>query len=138
MDRLYAGFAVTGNGREVGFTHIAALIEADSAKIERATRKIRKLLSNLERGVVFDPGGKKSRYGSCATAATSTSAKQLLRSVPVCSHPPKRLSSSGRHEPIKPVPGTCTRTILNFCFTGRRREPADRLWLSIYRFWLAQ
>ncbi len=80
---MYAGFAVTA--REEGFTHIAALFEA-VAKIEKGhEERYRKLLSNLQQGVVFSRGEKV--VWQCANCGHIHVGETAPEVCPVCSHP---------------------------------------------------
>jgi rubrerythrin len=80
---MYAGFAETA--REEGFDRIAYLFE-EVAKIERAhEERYRKLLSNIENGLVFSRGGEALwECGNCGHLHVGNEAPQLC---PVCSHP---------------------------------------------------
>ncbi|MBQ1454571.1 MAG: rubrerythrin family protein [Thermoguttaceae bacterium] len=80
---MYAGFAKTA--REEGFLEIAALFEA-VAKIEKEhEERYRKLLANIEGGLVF------SREGDCVWQCSNCGhivvGKKAPEMCPVCAHP---------------------------------------------------
>lgn len=80
---MYANFAKTA--REEGFLEIAALFEA-VAKIEKEhEERYRKLLSNIENGLVF------SREGDCLWQCSNCGhivvGKKAPETCPVCAHP---------------------------------------------------
>ncbi|MBO7678066.1 MAG: rubrerythrin family protein, partial [Thermoguttaceae bacterium] len=79
----YAGFAKTA--REEGFLEIAVLFEA-VAKIEKEhEERYRKLLANIEGGLVF------SREGDCVWQCSNCGhivvGKKAPEMCPVCAHP---------------------------------------------------
>ncbi|MBO7722800.1 MAG: rubrerythrin family protein [Thermoguttaceae bacterium] len=80
---MYAGFAKTA--REEGFLEIAALFEA-VGKIEKEhEERYRKLLANIEGGLVF------SREGDCVWQCSNCGhivvGKKAPEMCPVCAHP---------------------------------------------------
>ena len=80
---MYAGFAKTA--REEGFLEIAVLFEA-VAKIEKEhEERYRKLLANIEGGLVF------SREGDCVWQCSNCGhivvGKKAPEMCPVCAHP---------------------------------------------------
>ena len=80
---MYAGFAKTA--REEGFADIAVLFEM-VGKIEKEhEERYRKLLANIEKGVVFARDDAKSWHcGNCGHIVSSKKAPELC---PVCKHP---------------------------------------------------
>lgn len=80
---MYAGFAKTA--REEGFDHIALLFES-VGKIEKThEERYRKLLSNIEGGLVFSKDGDTIwQCSNCGHIVVGQSAPQVC---PVCSHP---------------------------------------------------
>ncbi len=80
---MYAGFAKTA--REEGFDHIAFLFE-QVGKIEKEhEERYRKLLGNIEQGIVFSKDGDTIwKCSNCGHIVVGKSAPQVC---PVCSHP---------------------------------------------------
>ena len=80
---MYAGFAETA--REEGFTKIAYLFEA-VAKIEKEhEERYRKLLDNVENGLVFSKDGEK--IWKCRNCGHICIGKEAPNVCPVCDHP---------------------------------------------------
>ncbi len=80
---MYAGFAKTA--REEGFDHIAFLFES-VGKIEKAhEERYRKLLSNIEDGLVFSKDG--DTVWQCSNCGHIVVGKSAPQVCPVCSHP---------------------------------------------------
>ncbi|MDR1566668.1 MAG: rubrerythrin family protein [Treponema sp.] len=80
---MYAGFAKTA--REEGFTQIAALFEG-VAKIEKEhEERYRKLLSNIEDGVVFSRD--KDQIWQCSNCGHIVIGRKAPELCPVCKHP---------------------------------------------------
>ena len=80
---MYAGFAKIA--KDEGFNEIAALFEL-VGKIEKEhEERYRKLLSNIENGIVFARDGDKSWHcGNCGFTITGKDAPEIC---PVCAHP---------------------------------------------------
>ena len=80
---MYAGFAQTA--REEGFTKIAYLFE-EVAKIEKEhEERYKKLLGNIEDGIVFSRDGDK--IWKCRNCGHICIGKQAPEVCPVCAHP---------------------------------------------------
>ena len=80
---MYAGFAKTA--REEGFDHIAFLFE-EVAKIEKEhEERYRKLLANIEDGIVFSRDGDK--IWKCRNCGHIVIGKEAPDVCPVCAHP---------------------------------------------------
>ncbi len=80
---MYAGFAKTAH--EEGFEHIAFLFE-QVAKIEKEhEERYRKLLANIEQGIVFSRDG--DTVWMCANCGHIVIGKQAPQVCPVCAHP---------------------------------------------------
>ena len=80
---MYAGFAKTA--REEGFTKIAYLFE-EVAKIEKEhEERYKKLLGNIEDGIVFSKDGDK--IWKCRNCGHIHIGKEAPAVCPVCSHP---------------------------------------------------
>jgi len=80
---MYAGFAKTA--REEGFDHIAVLFES-VGKIEKThEERYRKLLSNIEGGLVFSRDG--DTVWQCSNCGHIVVGKSAPQVCPVCSHP---------------------------------------------------
>lgn len=80
---MYADFA--GTAREEGFGEIAALFEMVGAVEKEHEERYRKLLANIEKGVVFarDP----AVTWQCANCGHLTDAREAPEVCPVCAHP---------------------------------------------------
>lgn len=80
---MYAGFAKTA--REEGLDEIAELFEG-VAKIEKEhEQRYRKLLSNIEGGIVFSRDG--DRIWQCGNCGHIVVGKDAPKVCPVCAHP---------------------------------------------------
>jgi rubrerythrin len=80
---MYAGFAKTA--KEEGFTNIAALFDL-VGKIEKEHEdRYRKLLANLEGGLVFSRDG--DQVWQCSNCGHIVIGKKAPDSCPVCKHP---------------------------------------------------
>ena len=80
---MYAGFAVTA--REEGFVEIAALFE-EVGKIEKMhEERYRKLLSNVEGGLVFSKDN--DVIWECGNCGHIVIGKKAPEMCPVCKHP---------------------------------------------------
>lgn len=80
---MYAGFAKTA--REEGFDKIAALFEA-VGEIEKAhEERYKKLLANIEGGIVFSKNG--DAIWECRNCGHIVIGKQAPEICPVCAHP---------------------------------------------------
>ena len=80
---MYAGFAK--EAREEGFDHIAFLFE-EVAKIEKEhEERYRKLLANVENGLVFSREGE--MIWQCSNCGHIHVGKQAPEVCPVCAHP---------------------------------------------------
>ena len=80
---MYAGFAKTA--KEEGFDHIAYLFE-QVAKIEKEhEERYRKLLKNIEDGVVFSRDG--DQIWQCSNCGHIVIGKKAPEVCPVCAHP---------------------------------------------------
>jgi rubrerythrin len=79
---MYAGFAKTA--KEEGFSHIAALFEM-VGKIEKEhEERYRKLLANIEKGLVFSRDG--DQIWQCANCGHIVIGKKAPELCPVCKH----------------------------------------------------
>ena len=86
---MYANFAKTA--KEEGFEHIAYLFE-EVGKIEKEhEERYRKLLSNLENGLVFSRDG--DMIWQCSNCGHIHIGKEAPEVCPVCAHPPPHISS---------------------------------------------
>ncbi|MBR3751039.1 MAG: rubrerythrin family protein [Clostridia bacterium] len=80
---MYAGFAK--EAREEGFDHIAFLFE-QVAKIEKEhEERYKKLLANIEQGIVFSRDG--DTVWVCANCGHIVIGKDAPQVCPVCAHP---------------------------------------------------
>ncbi|HIR40362.1 MAG TPA: rubrerythrin family protein [Candidatus Egerieicola pullicola] len=80
---MYAGFAKTA--KEEGFDHIAYLFE-QVAKIEKEhEERYRKLLANIENGLVFSRDG--DQIWQCSNCGHIVIGKKAPEVCPVCAHP---------------------------------------------------
>jgi rubrerythrin len=80
---MYAGFAK--EAREEGFDHIAFLFE-QVAKIEKEhEERYKKLLANIEQGIVFSRDG--DTVWMCANCGHIVIGKNAPQVCPVCAHP---------------------------------------------------
>lgn len=80
---MYAGFAK--EAREEGFDHIALLFE-EVAKIEKEhEERYRKLLANIEDGLVFSREG--DMIWQCSNCGHIVIGKKAPEICPVCAHP---------------------------------------------------
>ena len=80
---MYAEFAKTA--KEEGFDHIAYLFE-EVAKIEKEhEERYRKLIGNIEEGIVFSRDGDK--IWKCRNCGHTHIGKQAPEVCPVCAHP---------------------------------------------------
>ena len=80
---MYAGFAKTA--REEGFTEAASLFEA-VGKIEKEhEERYKKLLANIEGGLVFSRDG--DEIWECANCGHIAAGKKAPDICPVCKHP---------------------------------------------------
>ena len=80
---MYAGFAKTA--REEGFTKLAYLFE-QVANIEKEhEERYRKLLSNVQNGLVFSKDG--DRIWQCRNCGHIVIGKEAPKVCPVCNHP---------------------------------------------------
>ena len=80
---MYATFAK--EAREEGFDHIADLFEGVGAIEKEHEERYRKLLSNVEGGIVFSRDGDKIwQCGNCGHIVVGKEAPQVC---PVCDHP---------------------------------------------------
>lgn len=80
---MYAGFAQVA--REEGFGEIAALFEGVGAIEKTHEERYRKLLSNVEGGLVFSREGE--MIWQCANCGHICVGKQAPEICPVCAHP---------------------------------------------------
>ncbi|MGM9663087.1 MAG: rubrerythrin [Oscillospiraceae bacterium] len=80
---MYAGFAETAKAE--GFDHIAYLF-SEVAKIEKEhEERYRKLLSNIESGIVFSRDG--DMVWQCSNCGHIVVGKKAPQVCPVCAHP---------------------------------------------------
>ena len=80
---MYAGFAKTA--REEGFDHIAELFEGVAAIEKEHEERYRKLLANVEGGLVFSRDG--DMIWQCGNCGHIVVGKQAPEICPVCAHP---------------------------------------------------
>ena len=80
---MYAGFAK--EAREEGFEDIAALFEGVAAVEKHHEERYRKLLTNIEGGLVFSRDGE--QIWQCANCGHICVGKQAPEVCPVCDHP---------------------------------------------------
>ena len=80
---MYAGFAQTA--REEGFEEIAALFEGVAAIEREHEERYRKLLANIEGGLVFSRDG--DTIWQCSNCGHIVVGKQAPEVCPVCNHP---------------------------------------------------
>ncbi len=80
---MYAGFAVTA--REEGFDHIANLFEMVGAIEKEHEERYRKLLANIEGGLVFSK--EQDAIWQCANCGHIVIGKNAPAMCPVCAHP---------------------------------------------------
>jgi rubrerythrin len=80
---MYAGFAKTAE--EEGFTQIAALFKMVGAIEKEHEERYRKLLSNIEKGLVFSRDG--DMIWQCANCGHIVIGKKSPEICPVCKHP---------------------------------------------------
>ena len=80
---MYAGFAKTA--KEEGFDHIAYLFEAVGEIEKEHENRYRKLLDNVQNGLVFSKDG--DRIWKCRNCGHIVIGKQAPEICPVCSHP---------------------------------------------------
>lgn len=80
---MYAQFAK--DAKEEGFDEIAALFEGVAAIEKEHEERYRKLLSNLENGLVFSKEG--DTIWQCANCGHICVGKQAPEVCPVCEHP---------------------------------------------------
>jgi rubrerythrin len=80
---MYAGFAK--EAREEGFEEIAALFEGVAAIEKEHEERYRKLLANIEGGLVFSKDG--DTIWQCANCGHICIGKEAPEVCPVCAHP---------------------------------------------------
>ena len=80
---MYAGFAKTAH--EEGFEEIARLFEGVAAIEKEHEERYRKLLANLEGGLVFSREG--DQVWQCANCGHIVVGKKAPEVCPVCAHP---------------------------------------------------
>jgi rubrerythrin len=80
---MYAGFAKTAE--EEGFTQIAALFKMVGAIEKEHEERYRRLLSNIEKGLVFSRDG--DMIWQCANCGHIVIGKKSPEICPVCKHP---------------------------------------------------
>ena len=80
---MYAGFAK--EAREEGFDDIAALFDGVAAIEKEHEERYRKLLANIEGGLVFSRDG--DMIWQCSNCGHIVVGKQAPEICPVCSHP---------------------------------------------------
>ncbi len=80
---MYAGFAK--DAREEGFEEIAALFEGVAAIEKEHEERYRKLLANIEGGLVFSKDG--DTIWQCANCGHICVGKEAPEVCPVCAHP---------------------------------------------------
>ena len=80
---MYAGFAKTAH--EEGFTRIAKLFEMVGAIEKEHEERYRKLLANVENGLVFSRDG--DMVWQCANCGHIVVGKKAPQVCPVCAHP---------------------------------------------------
>lgn len=80
---MYAGFAETA--RAEGFTEIAALFDGVAAIEKEHEERYKKLLANIEGGLVFSKDG--DAVWQCSNCGHIVVGKQAPEICPVCAHP---------------------------------------------------
>lgn len=80
---MYPGFARTA--AEEGFSHIAELFKMVGAIEKEHEERYRKLLANIEKGIVFSREG--DAIWQCANCGHITVGKKAPEQCPVCKHP---------------------------------------------------
>ena len=80
---MYAGFSKTA--KEEGFDHIAFLFEQVAAIEKEHEERYKKLLSNIEEGIVFSTEG--DTVWVCRNCGYVYTGKEALKVCPVCAHP---------------------------------------------------
>jgi rubrerythrin len=80
---MYAGFAK--EAREEGFEHIAKLFEGVAAIEKEHEERYKKLIANIEEGVVFSKEG--DTIWQCRNCGHICIGKQAPEVCPVCAHP---------------------------------------------------
>ena len=80
---MYAGFAKTA--REEGFDQLAYLFEAVGAIEKEHEERYRKLLANIEDGIVFSRDG--DRVWQCRNCGHVVIGQKAPDVCPVCAHP---------------------------------------------------
>ena len=80
---MYAGFAATA--REEGFTEVARLFDAVAAIEKEHEERYKKLLSNVENGLVFSKDG--DAVWQCSNCGHIVVGKNAPQLCPVCAHP---------------------------------------------------
>ncbi|MFW5630234.1 MAG: rubrerythrin [Acetivibrio ethanolgignens] len=80
---MYAAFAE--DARKEGFDEIAALFEGVAAIEKEHEERYRKLLANIEDGIVFSRGG--DMIWQCANCGHIVIGKKAPEVCPVCAHP---------------------------------------------------
>ena len=80
---MYAGFA--RKAKEEGFDHIAGLFRQVGEIEKHHEERYRKLLANIEDGLVFSRSVKTAWH--CANCGHTVSGKQAPEKCPVCEHP---------------------------------------------------
>ena len=80
---MYAGFAETA--REEGFTEVARLFDAVAAIEKEHEERYKKLLSNVENGLVFSKDG--DAVWQCSNCGHIVVGKKAPQLCPVCAHP---------------------------------------------------
>ena len=80
---MYAGFAETA--REEGFTEVARLFDAVAAIEKEHEDRYKKLLSNVENGLVFSKDG--DAVWQCSNCGHIVVGKNAPQLCPVCAHP---------------------------------------------------
>ena len=80
---MYAGFAETA--REEGFTEVARLFDAVAAIEKEHEERYKKLLSNVENGLVFSKDG--DAVWQCSNCGHIVVGKNAPQVCPVCAHP---------------------------------------------------
>ena len=80
---MYAGFAETA--REEGFTEVARLFDAVAAIEKEHEERYKKLLSNVENGLVFSKDG--DAVWQCSNCGHIVVGRQAPEVCPVCAHP---------------------------------------------------
>ena len=80
---MYAKFAK--EAREEGFDQIAALFEGVAAIEKEHEERYRKLLGNIEKGIVFSRDG--DMVWQCSNCGHIHIGKEAPEGCPVCAHP---------------------------------------------------